>query len=225
MYLHLRISRSRLEIPYREVTMHRWAQVLVVLGVSVWPGPRDLAAQDPVEKQFTVLLELLPADVRDEVTLLVPGDDGLRTYRKGTGHFVCIGDPPGDGRLNVVCHHESLGPVLSHQRSLSEGGLRGKAFQERLCRDVRSGIVEMPDRAYMLDASAALKPDGSLPDSVTVYHMLQLPYATEGSAGISDEELVPGKPWLHHAGTCDAHLMWSEKRAVPSAPMESLDGG
>lgn len=195
--------------------MLRWAHVLVLLSASLWSGPRETGAQAPVETQFTLLLEMLPADVRDEVTLIVPTDDGFETYREGTSHFICVGDPPGDERLNLVCHHESLAPVLSHQRSLAQQGLRGQAFRERLCRDVRSGIVDMPDRAYMLDASASLKPDGSLPDSVTVYHMLQLPYATEESAGISDEEVAPGAPWLHHAGTCDAHLMWSERRALP----------
>lgn len=206
--------------------MVRSAQMAVFLIVSFWVGPRDMAAQLPLEEQFTVLLELLPAEVRDEVTLLAPGEDGFETYRKGTSHVVCLGDPPGDERLNISCYHATLGPVLAHQRSLSRQGLRGQAFRERLCRDVRAGLVEMPDRAYMLDASAALKPDGSLPDSLTVYHMLQLPYATEESTGITDEELTPGAPWLHHAGTCDAHLMWSEKRALhPNSRNHETVGG
>jgi len=40
-------------------------------------------------------------------------------------------------------------------------------------------------------------------------------YGTSASLELTDQELVPGTPWIHHAGTCDAHVMWSEVRPFP----------
>jgi hypothetical protein len=68
----------------------------------------------------------------------------------------------------------------------------------------------VPDRAYSFDLSGRIPEGRDQPDSVTVYHYIQLPYATMESAGITDEEPSPGEPWLHQGGTCSAHLMWSK---------------
>ncbi|NIR75954.1 MAG: hypothetical protein GWO12_12730 [Gemmatimonadetes bacterium] len=91
--------------------------------------------------------------------------------------------------------------------------------------DVEAGAVEIPERAYMVDASGRLDSDESAPDSVVVCHLLQLPYATEESVGLTDEEPTPGAPWLHHAGTCDAHVMWSETRVFPRVGVWRARGG
>ena len=45
---------------------------------------------------------------------------------------------------------------------------------------------------------------------MVVYHLLYFPFATEASIGIPDEERSQGAPWLHLAGTCQAHVMWTE---------------
>lgn len=166
-----------------------------------------------MERGFAVLLEVLPADMREGAALMVRTEEGIERWREGENRIICLGDARSESRISVGCYHESLGPFLAHGRKLSEAGLRGAAHRERLCRDVESGVVDVPSRAYNISLSGRPGGDGSLPDSVVVYHLLQLPYATEESVGISDEELSPGMPWLHHASTCDAHVMWSERRA------------
>ena len=189
---------------------------IVMLGIGLLVGrPSAAVPQVPLERQFAFLLSTLSPSERDEATLLVPDGDELRTYRQGAGAVECIADPPGDHRLSLICYHKSIGAFLAHQRLIAKLDLDKDEYWRRVCGDVERGVIAVPDRAYVLSASAGLPPDGATPDSITVYHLLQLPYATEEALGLTDEELVPGTPWIHHAGNCDAHVMWSEVRPFP----------
>ncbi len=162
--------------------------------------------------QLDLLVSLIPPDLRGGVRVVVPTAAGLEVVREGSNRFTCVADTPGDDRFVVSCYHESLGPFLDRMRALRASGLAGSAARERTCAEVSSGRLPMPKRAYNLSASGPLVPDSDVPDSLLVYHLLQIPFATEASEGITDEEHVAGQPWLHHAGTCDAHIMWSETK-------------
>ncbi len=155
---------------------------------------------------------MLPAGARDGVTFLSPTDGGVRVESSGDGAFTCLGDEAGDDRFSVSCFSDSLAPFLDHQRMLRKQGLRGPAFRERLCEDVTAGIVSLPNRGLIIEASGQLAAGADLPDSMTVYHLLQQPDARPESLGLPAEEPRPGWPFLHHSGTCDAHVMWSERR-------------
>jgi hypothetical protein len=189
-----------------------WLVAIAFVPVG-WVGTE---AQVPVEQQFAQLLALLPEDARDGAELLIPDGDGFEVYRRGENQFVCVADAPEDARYALTCYHKSLGEFLAWERKLSAAGFRGAAYRTQLCRDVEVGNVSVPDRAYSLTVSGAIPEGHDRPDSLTVYHFIQLPYATEESAGITDEEPAPGQPWLHQGGTCNAHLMWS--RTLRFAP-------
>ena len=192
--------------------MERIGYGLLIACCTLVGSPRGTPGQVPVERQFEFLLSMQPSAERDQVTLLLPDGESFQIHRRGTNSIECVADEPGDDNLSLLCYHKSMGPFLKHQRRMASRGLAGEAFWERVCGDVEVGMVEVPDQAYVLSASARLSTDGTPPDSIVVYHLLQLPYATGDSLGLPEEEVVPGAPWIHHAGNCDAHVMWSEVR-------------
>ncbi len=187
------------------------AACLLAACATFFPGTGQA---QPEVMQFDVLLRLLPGDLAAAARLVVPANNGSREVRAGAGVFECLGDAPDDAQFSIQCYHRGMTEFVAYQNWLGKLGLRGKAFRDRFCQDVTAGRVNVPDRGYLITASGPRGPHGELPDSVTIYHFLQLPHATEASIGLPASEVTPGSPWLHHAGTCNAHVMWSERRSV-----------
>ena len=112
----------------------------------------------------------------------------------------------------MVCHHHVLGERLRFERELRrDTGLRGDAFRERLCTEVASRGLEIPAGAMEITASLAQSEEGMSADEMTVYHLLWTPGQTTETIGVVDTDPGEGEPWLHHAGTCGAHVMWSQQ--------------
>ncbi len=183
--------------------------IAAALALAAGTGAQAQASPD---KQVELLLSLLPPDARSEATVLLPTDNGLAIHREGRNQFVCVGDVPGDNRFAIACYHESLEHLRSLERELSAQGLRGATFRERLCAEVAKHDAPVANGALELTASGVVAGGASIPDSMVVYQLLYFPHATEASIGIPDEELPAGAPWLHLAGTCQAHIMWKETR-------------
>ncbi len=186
------------------------AVTAAILGLGVEPAA---ALQSP-SPDVAAVLDLLPGTLAKSARVTVPSEGGPIVVREGDGPLECIGDQPGDAVFAVQCYHRTLAPFVAHEAVLSAQGVSGSAFRERVCRDVEAGAVALPDRGYLMTASGARPGPTRLPDSVMVYHFLYLPFATEASVGLPASEVAPGQPWLHHAGSCSAHLMWSETRRV-----------
>ncbi len=93
-------------------------------------------------------------------------------------------------------------------------GLRGAAFREELCTRVEAEAADPPTGLLEISASVAIPSEGQLADSMTVYHLLYTPNETSASLGLRDDDPGAGAPWLHNAGSCNAHVMWSERRAT-----------
>lgn len=171
----------------------------------------DVRAQTPSDQQISLVLTLLPKDARAGATVLVPTDTGYAVHREGRNAFVCETDRPGDDRFSIACYHESLRRVRALEQRLAAEGFSGPEFGERLCAKVGELGLSIPHGALELTASATAT-SGVLPDSVVVHHLLYFPNATEASIGVRDEDVPPGGPWLHKAGTCQAHVMWHDTR-------------
>ena len=165
-----------------------------------------------------LVLRLLPAQAQPHATVLLRNGEREERYRDGTGRFLCVSDASTPTRLSMVCHHHVLEPRLRFERELRrDTGLRGSDYRERLCREVANRDMEVPDGAMEITASLSRNEDGTYAREMTVYHLLWLPHQTEETTGVIDEDPGDNMPWLHQAGTCSAHVMWSEVIAVPTS--------
>ena len=188
---------------------------LVALGGGVIAV--DANGQMSGARRAELVLRLLPAQARPHATVLLRDGERVERYREGTGRFLCVSDASTPTRLSMVCHHHVLEQRLRFERELSrETGLRGSAYRERLCREVASRGMEVPNGAMEITVSLGRNEDGTYAREMTVYRLLWLPHQTGETSGVTDEDPGDGKPWLHEAGTCGAHVMWSEAIAVPT---------
>lgn len=189
---------------------HHVAVLFLSIGYAVIPV--GISGQVTPAQRAELVLRLLPAQARSDATVLLRDAEGEERYREGTGRFLCVSDASVTGRLSMVCHHHVLEERLRFERELRrETGLRGDAFRERLCNEVSGRELEIPAGAMEITASLARDDDGVYADEMTVYHLLWLPTHTAETIGVVDEDPGKGQPWLHQAGTCGAHVMWSEQ--------------
>ena len=188
----------------------------IALG-SAFPA-ESVTAQMSRERRAELVLRLLPAPARPGTTVLLRDGGHEESYREGMGHFLCVSDASSPARLSMVCHHHVLEQRLRFERELRvDTGLRGSAYRERLCSEVAGRGWEVPNGAMEITASLGRNEDGTYAHEMTVYHLLWLPNQTEETTGVSDEDPGDDSPWLHQAGTCGAHVMWSNAIAVSAA--------
>ena len=180
--------------------------------------------QDPRDTQVALAESLLPASARGKAKIVVRDATGEVVIRKGDG-FICVSDSSRPGRLSLNCHQEALQEQLDLEREVALEGFRGKEFTQQLCKQADARGVVVPDGTIEISASVGVEPDSSLPYEMTVYYLLWLPLATTASIGIVDENPGDGSPWLHKAGTCQAHVMWSEQRPIPDGSANTAPGG
>lgn len=169
----------------------------------------------PLRTRVALAESLLPGAARNEATIVVRDPAGEAVTREGEG-FVCVVDSSYDDRLGINCHHRSLDAQLAIERELGQTGLRGAEFRQALCERVAAAGIRVPDGAMEISTSVRIEPDGTLQPEMTVYYLLYLPHQTLAGTGISDVDPGDASPWLHMAGTCQAHVMWHEKRPLPT---------
>ena len=187
----------------------------LLLGLAV------LVSQPPADAQLTprsradLVLSLLPAAAQHDATIVFRDGDAEEVYREGNGPFLCVSDVSSSDRISMVCHHHVLEARLRFERALRrETGLSGGAFRERLCEEVVGSSLDVPIGSMEITASLARDEGGSYEDEMTVYHLLWVPEATSATLGVPDEDPGDGRPFLHQASTCGAHVMWSKPVAV-----------
>lgn len=194
-----------------------WVAVSLLLLGAISPVAAQVG-EVPKEHRAELVLRLLPEEARPFATIVLRHGSREEHYQKGTGRFLCISDVSSAQRLSMVCHHRVLEERLRFERELSrQTGLQGQAFRERLCDEIAERGWSVPDGAMEITASLARTDDGSYAREMTVYHLLWLPHQTVESTGVVGEDPGNGRPFLHQAGTCGAHVMWSEVVAVPGA--------
>ncbi len=184
-------------------------QVLVIEGCA------DPTGGDHAQNRTTdLVLSLLPREARRGASVVMRNGEGETMVRSGSGSFLCVIDANNAARLSLNCHDRRLIPLLHMEREVGAAGLRGAAFREELCTRVEAEAADSPTGLLEISASVGITSEGQLADSMTVYHLLYTPNETSASLGLRDDDPGAGAPWLHHAGSCNAHVMWSERRAT-----------
>ena len=184
-----------------------WAAIPALLAAE----PDMAAAQLTEEERAALVLELLPQSARAGATIVLREGDDEKVVREGDGAFLCVSDASRADRLSMVCHHHVLEARLRFERELRKAtGLTGAALRERICEDAGEAERSIPDGSMEITASLSPDEDGDYPDEMTVYRLLWMPGSTPDVSGIDTEDPGEGRPYLHQAGTCGAHVMWSE---------------
>lgn len=129
-----------------------------------------------------------------------------------SGAFTCEAKT-NDGQWSATCLHASLTALRTAETAAGSAA----DFETRVCRMLARQHATVPVGAMELSASGSLRSGQTVPDSVNVYYLVYLPLQTTASLAITDSDPGDGKPWLHHAGTCMAHVMWSEVRDFHAA--------
>jgi hypothetical protein len=63
-----------------------------------------------------------------------------------------------------------------------------------------------------------------VPQEMTRYVYLYFPFETADRMGMPGSDPGDGRPWLHHGGTSDAHIMWLRASGQDDRP-EGEDRG
>ncbi len=171
--------------------------------------PGVVYAQD---RTTELALSLLPREARSGASVVIRNGEDETMVRSGSGPFLCVVDVNNAARLSLNCHDRKLIPLLRLEREVGAAGLRGAAFREELCTRVEAEAADQPTGLLEISASVGISSEGQLADSMTVYHLLYMPNETSASLGLRDDGPGAGAPWLHNAGSCNAHVMWSERR-------------
>lgn len=169
-------------------------------------GSANVRAQTSDQTRTHLALRILPEGARGDATVILRDSTGDRTVKHGAG-FTCISDVSNPARLSHNCHHPALNEQFALERELRE--LSGAEFRERVCSEVETRGIRVPNGAIEITSSVAIDDEGALDSSMTIYTLLWVPYQTEEELAITTDDPGEGKPWLHRAGTCQAHVMWS----------------
>jgi hypothetical protein len=159
------------------------------------------------ERQVEASLGLLPAEARTGAAILIPREDGLELFREGMNGWTCWIWLPQD-RLAANCHHRVLAGKKELELRLSREGLSGSTVRERLARALESGRLSIPSGSVEISGSGALEDGAEVPDVMQGYYFVYYPFETAKTMGIPGEDPGEGRPWFHHGGTADAHIMW-----------------
>lgn len=165
-------------------------------------------------QQAHLVLSLLPPTAQSSATVVLRDGEGDTVYRRGSGAFVCVSDMTTAPRLSLGCHHQTLDRQLGLERELSRSGLKGAEFRRRRCEEAEARKIDVPNGAMEISASLPVDSTGTPAAEMTVWYLLWLPHATAASEGVPDTDPGDGRPFLHQAETCSAHVMWSEVRPV-----------
>lgn len=184
--------------------------------------PGSATAQD-LSPRSALARSLLPEALQSNATVIERSAKGEIVVQKGSGDgFICSSDDQRPGRMGLICLHPSLAAMNALERDVASKGLRGDAFRAELCGRAETSGAIPPNGTLEISASVGVEADGSFEPSMTVYHLLWVPHATTQTIGIEDEDPGDGSAWLHLAGTCQSHVMWSEEIEV--APRERASG-
>jgi hypothetical protein len=170
-----------------------------------------VATQVSAEVRTHIVLELLPGRARSDAAVMLRDSAGERTIRPGAG-FICVSDFTQPDRLSSTCHHPQLGEQMALAREFQD--LRGEEFRRQVCAEAGRRGIRVPNGAMEITASLGIAGNGRPDSTMTMYHLLWVPFETQQTLGVTNQDPGDGRAWLHHGGTCQAHIMWSEKVRV-----------
>ncbi len=185
---------------------------LVLCGAMAVAGA-PIKAQETgyTDAQVDAVLSLLPEQARSNAQILVRSEGGLEERRAGTNGWTCWVERFGE-RFGGNCHHRALDPFLSRKRALSSAPLEGESPAATLAREHQEGRLGIPEGSLEITGYGSVGEDG-LPAVLSGRFFLYFPYARGSDLGLPEEAPAEGAPWVHEAGTVQAHVMWS--RTLP----------
>jgi hypothetical protein len=194
------------------------AGLLTTLRAHAQAQPADTtrpASQLTTEQQIAAAVLAAPEEMRAGATVLGYDSDGhLKKLRQGSGVLVCLASDPKAERFHVACYQRSLEPFMARGRALRARGVTGDKVDSVRFAEVRAGKLRMPNHPAMLysltgPADSFDPASGTAPNAKPLF-VVYVPFATGKSMGLSTTP-VEGAPWIMHAGTPKAHIMFQPR--------------
>jgi hypothetical protein len=176
------------------------ALALVVLA------PGSVGAQ-MTKQQVEAGLSLLPADARAGAEVQFEAEDGWVVHRSGDNGWTCRISTPTDG-LAAKCYHSVLTGKIELEAKLYAEGLPSPQVREHMAVMLENGTLSIPPGSVEITGSGDLGDGVDVPATLSGYYFVYFPFETAKTFGVPGADPGEGRPWLHHAGTADAHLMW-----------------
>lgn len=160
----------------------------------------------------TAVLAAQEAD-RDNVTVMGYRSDGsLAVLRQGSNDLICLADDPNKKGFSVACYHKSLEPFMERGRALRREGKSEKEIFDMREEEVKSGKLDMPDRALLAVLTGKVNPETQEIEDRFLRWVFYIPFATPESTGLPLAPQIPGGPWIMNPGTHRAHIMMTPPR-------------
>lgn len=166
--------------------------------------------QDIPNKEFQIQTAVLaaPAHQREAATIMgFNGAGDIIVLKEGTNDFICIADDPNKEGFSVAAYHKSLDPFMARGREMKKQGLDAKQIFDGREEEVKTGKLEMPDKATLYVSTGEWNPATNQVDDLYTRYVIYIPYATEESTGMPLSPPAPGAPWIMNPGTHRAHIM------------------
>lgn len=171
--------------------------------------------QEVPNKAFQIKTAVLaaPEHQRAEATILGFDSNGnVIILKEGTNEIVCLADNPAKEGFSVAAYHKSLEPYMTRGRELRKGGMDEKQIFDKREEEVKSGVLEMPDKTTLYVTTGEINEASGKPENLYTRYVIYIPYATEETTGMPLSPIAPGSPWIMNPGTHRAHIMINPPR-------------
>lgn len=190
-------------------TLHLRALATLILLSLLAPGVAAQQGPIPAEMQIRLAVQAAPPALRADAT--VQGYDAsgaFVTLREGDGPMVCMAPNPDSERFEVSCHHRDLEPYFERGRELIRQGITGNDRALARWSEIESGALVVPAGTtnHILTGTGFDPETGEIIDAFTRW-VVYMPGATGADAGLSEQPVAPGVPWMMFPGTPGAHIM------------------
>lgn len=180
--------------------LHLLLIVLFVQGLSAQEIP-------PAEWQIKTALMAVPSDYREGAKVYGYDREGnFSTLKDGTNAYIALADNPRNKNFSTAAYHSDLEPFMARGRELRALGKEPQEIFDIRESEVKSGALQMPDKATLCIFSGTVSTDGEV-ENPYVRYVFYIPFATGESTGLPTTPTPPGHAWLMDPGTHRAHVM------------------
>lgn len=166
--------------------------------------------QEIPNKEFQLQTGVLaaPDHQRDEATILgFNSQNEIVLLKEGSNEITCLADDPQKEGFSVAAYHNSLEPFMTRGRELKKEGLNAKQVFDKREEEVKSGALNMPDKATLYVTTGDLNSETKEVSNLYTRYVIYIPYANEETTGMPLSPIAPGSPWIMDPDTHRAHIM------------------
>ena len=158
--------------------------------------------------QIKTALLAVPIDYRDGAKVYGYDPNGnFVTLRDGSNDYIALADDPKNDKFSTAAYHKTLDEFMARGRQLKKEGKDGKEIFDIRENEVKSGKLNMPDKATLCVFTGTVNPETGEIENPYVRYVFYMPYATGESTGLPTTPTPPGHAWLMDPGTHRAHIM------------------